>query len=69
MNFLYNKSFKIKQKKTLFFFFEIVYERKKEAILLIFLKDVHSIFLFDWEGFASIVFSFIHTHICYYIIS
>ena len=43
MNFLiYNKSFKIQQKKTLFFF-EIVYERKKEAILLIFLKDVHSI--------------------------
>jgi len=44
MNFLiYNKSFKIKQKKT-YFFFEIVYERKKrEAILLIFLKDVLSI--------------------------
>jgi len=44
MNFLiYNKSFKIKQKKTLFFF-EIVYERKKKRGHFInFLKDVHSI--------------------------
>ena len=45
MNFLiYNKSFKIKQKKTLFFFLKLyTREKKREAILLIFLKDVHSI--------------------------
>lgn len=43
MNFLiYNKSFKIKQKKH-YFFFEIVYERKKRGHFINFLKDVHSI--------------------------